>query len=325
MINDSHLKELLDIFRNDAHCRDNITRTAQKFCSDNDIVYSDSKRRQVSKVLNSYWESQETEPVRNSPAKILVFDIETAPLKAFVWRLWKQNIDHKTALITPSWYMLTWSAKWLFEDKVISEKLTAKEVLSEDDSRIVKRLWDLINEADIIIAHRGANFDVRQMNTRFLVHKLPPPLTYQVIDTYLHARKRFDMPSHSLNYIGNLLGLGEKIDTGGFKLWTRCLEGDENALLEMEKYNIQDVKLLEDVYLTLRPYINPHPNMGLYIDEDVEVCPSCGSKHITWEGQYATYANLYDSFRCDDCGSIGRSRRTSIRPAHKKHLTVSTP
>lgn len=327
MINKSHLKELLSIYNNSLTNKNNITGTAKEFCMEHGIVYDDSKRRQVSSILNKYWKkNNKSSQLKKSPAKILVFDIETAPLKAYIWRLWKQNVSHSNKqLITKSWYMLTWSAKWLFEDEILSDKLTVKEVKNEDDSRIVKSMWKLIDEADIIVAHNGLKFDVRQLNTRFLYHRLPPPMPYQVIDTLLHSRKRFDMPSHALSFLGEFLGLGSKIDTGGMDLWVNCVEGDKEALKDMEAYNIQDVKLLEDVYLEMRPFIKPHPNMGLYINDDVEVCPSCGSKHITWEGQYATYANLYDSFRCDDCNSIGRSRKTALTKDHKKYLTMSTP
>jgi hypothetical protein len=33
----------------------------------------------------------------------------------------------------------------------------------------------------------------------------------------------------------------------------------------MEAYNIHDVRILEETYLMLRPWIKPHPNMALFI------------------------------------------------------------
>lgn len=258
-------------------------------------------------------------------AKILVFDIETAPILAYVWSAWNQNIGYNLDMLLDDWFMLTWSAKWLFEDKVLSAKLTSKEAKDQDDSRITKLIWELFNEADIVIAHNALKFDNKKLNARFLKNGLPPPLPYQTIDTLAHARKRFAITSNKLDYIGKFLGVGRKIDTGGFDLWKRCMNGDSEALLDMEKYNIQDVKLLEDVYLALRPYIQPHPNIGLYIEDNIECCPSCGSSSLQWDGTYATYANLFDSFRCNDCGSIGRSRKTSIDKDQKRFLTMSTP
>lgn len=258
-------------------------------------------------------------------AKILIFDIETAPLKAYVWSLWKNNVYPKDGQLLQDWFMLTWAAKWLFDDKVIAAKLTPEEVAKEDDSRITKLIWELLNEADIIIAHNALKFDNKRLNTRFLKNGLPPPLPYQTIDTLIHARKKFSISSNRLDYIGEYLNIGRKIDTGGFRLWKRCLDGDEKAMEEMEVYNIQDVKLLEDVYLILRPYIQPHPNIGLFIEENVECCPSCGSTSLYWGGTYATYANLFDAFRCNDCGSIGRSRKTSLTVEQKRFLNMSVP
>lgn len=87
--------------------------------------------------------------------KVLVFDIETSPLKAYIFatRLWNTNVSEEQVL--SEWFMLCWSAKWLFDDKIISDRLTSREAKREDDSRIVKSLWKLLDEADIVIAHNG--------------------------------------------------------------------------------------------------------------------------------------------------------------------------
>jgi len=61
----------------------------------------------------------------NTSAKVLIIDIETAPIMAFVWGIWQQNVGIQ--MIKSDWFCLTWAAKWLFEDKVYSGKLTPKE------------------------------------------------------------------------------------------------------------------------------------------------------------------------------------------------------
>jgi hypothetical protein len=136
-------------------------------------------------------------------------------------------------------------------------------------------------------------------------------MPYQVIDTLDHLRKRFSFTHNRLDQVNKELGIGRKMDTGGFELWDGCMKGDQDSLTHMEKYNIIDVEILEETYLRLRPWINPHPNIGLFIEDDVEVCPSCGSVHISWGGTpYTTSVNRFESFRCDDCGSVGRSRKS---------------
>lgn len=303
---------------------ENITRAAKAYCEANNIPYTDSIRRSASKLLNKIGAitEQEVESVQKHSMKILTLDIETAPLKSYVWGIWNVNLGHSLNMLESDWFMLTWSAKWLFDDKILSDKLTPEEVLAEDDKRISKSLWDLLEEADVLVIHNGLKFDVKRMNTRFLKNGLTPPMPYMVIDTLVHARKRFSITSNKLNYIGKFLGLGEKLDTGGFDLWKRCMEGDGTALQEMETYNIQDVRLLEDVYLRMLPYIKPHPNTALFVAEDVHSCPSCGSKDLKWEGTYTTYANQYDACRCGNCGSIGRSRTAKPKG---KNITIATP
>ena len=100
------------------------------------------------------------------------------------------------------------------------------------------------------------------------------------------------------------------------------MQGDEQALIDMEVYNVGDVTLLEDVYLKLRPYVKPHPNIGLYITEDVEACPSCGLDDLEKGGTYATSMNLYEAFRCRNCGSVGRLRKSMLPKDVRKNLTV---
>lgn len=311
-----NLKQLQNLFEREQ----NITRAAKAYCEINNLDFNDSVRRLASKKLNKFLETPVVEPKHSM--RILILDIETAPLKSYVWGIWNINLGHSLNMLESDWFMLTWSAKWLFEETILSDKLTSEEVLTENDARISKSLWMLLEEADAVVAHNAIKFDIKRINTRFLKNGLTPTMPYQVIDTLLHARKRFNITSNKLNYIGKFLGLGEKLDTGGFDLWKRCMQGDEEALSEMEAYNIQDVALLEDVYLVLRPYIKPHPNAALFVADDVHSCPSCGSKELKWEGTYTTYANTYDAFRCGDCGSIGRSRTAKPKG---KNITIATP
>jgi len=285
----------------------------------------DIYRKKVKKKQNSLkkYLFNTTRPTKPTP-KILVFDIENAPLKAYTFRIWKENISPHNGQLRSEWFMLTWSAKWLFDDTIMSDRLTSKEALQEDDSRIVKSIWKLLDEADIVIGHNIVKFDIKTLNTRFIRNGLTPPTPYQTIDTYLHARKHFKFESNSLNYIAKIFGVGKKIDTN-FELWKDCIEGKEEALVKMSKYNDQDIIINEDVYLHMRPFISPHPNLNLIIENNVSACPTCMSEDLNWNGKYHTYANTYDSFTCNSCGSVGRSRKNSTSKKTKKALTISTP
>jgi len=262
--------------------------------------------------------------VVNTSAKVLILDIETAPLMAFVWNIWQQNVGiHQ---IINDWFCFTWAAKWLFEDKVYSGRLTSKEALEKDDKRIMEGVWGMLNEADIVITHNGDKFDLPKLNTRFLLHGMKPVLPYQSIDTLKAVKRTLAFTSNKQEYINMSLGTARKVDTGGFELWDKCYKGDVEALKKMEEYNIGDVTSLEDNYLKLRSYIKPHPNMGLFILDEHERCPSCGSNELKETGKlYMTSVASYESLRCDNCGGVGRRRKSNLTVNEKRNILSSTP
>jgi len=256
---------------------------------------------------------------------ILVLDIETSPLEAGVWGLWKQNVYIDQ--IYSEWFMLTWAAKWLYENDVYSDKLTGQEAMMEDDKRICESLWRFVDHADVIIAHNGDKFDLVRMNTRFLVHGLNPPSPYQSIDTLKVAKRNFGFSSNKLDFIARFLGLSQKSDDGGFVTWKNIVKfGDEDALELMEDYNKQDVLVLEEVYVKLRPWIKSHPNLALHYDLIEERCPSCGSTNLVWEEgkYYVTPLNKYSAVRCADCGAVGRARTSSLTQTERAELISTT-
>lgn len=258
-----------------------------------------------------------------SPAKILCFDIETAAMEVRSFQKWGVNIGDN--MIVRDWFMICWSGKWLFDDKIYSMCQTKEEVLKGDDKRISIGLWNMLDEADIVIAHNLNKFDRKKANTRFLQHELGLPSPYKGIDTLLHARRSFAITSNRLDYIAkNFFGIEGKIRTET-DLWNRCVVGDEKALKAMQLYCDQDVRVLEEVYLKLRPYIQPHPNVGLHIASDVEVCATCGSDNLFWGSEYKTTVNAYRAYQCNNCQSWGRSRKGALSVDERRHITVSIP
>lgn len=324
ILNQSHYNELYEIYTKDEFAKDNITKTVKRFCENNSLPYNDNIRRKGSMILSKGFEKnllQQDSFAEQHHAKILLFDLETSPIVARVWSLWQNGINIDD--IIEDWTLLSFSAKWLFNETVISHVLTEKELLERDDSRIVKELWKLMDEADILIAHNAQRFDVRKANSKFLKYELNLPSPFQVIDTLQHVKKRINLTSNKLDYIARYLGIeGKMITPSG--MWRKVMEGDYSMLLEMQKYCDQDVLCLEQVYLKLRPYIQPHPNVGLHIVDNVHSCPSCGSHDLNWDSGkvYTTNANQYHAFRCNSCGSLGRSRTPVLKAKDKSNLTV---
>lgn len=256
-------------------------------------------------------------------AKVLLFDIETAPMLSYHFGLWGQNI--RMPDVYKEGCILTWSAKWLFSEEIIQEKITPKEVVDRNDERIVKKLWKLLDECDIAIGHNVNKFDKKVANQRFLRYGMPPPSFYETIDTLLHSRKQFKQPSHRLDDICRFLGIDGKVETPK-GLWRDAVEGDAEAIRLMAEYCDNDVKILEDVYLAMRAYIKPHPNIGLLENpEDGYCCPTCGGHEFKFDGEYRTYVNVYDNLRCTSCGSLQRSRTAKTPKEVRDRLLVSNP
>jgi len=284
-------------------------KIAKRYRTTRDVIYEVRKRIRI--------ELKQEQPAQMP--KILIMDIETAPLLGYVWSLWKQNIYDEQ--LVSDWFMLTWSAKWLFGETTYSDRLTGTEAKEQYDKRIVKSLRVLLDEADIVVAHNGKRFDIPKVNARMVFHDLKPVSPYQQIDTLLVARKEFGFSSNKLNSLGKMFGFGEKIDTS-FELWSSCMEGKDNALIEMEDYNKRDVDLLESIYLKMRPWIKSHPNIGLFVESNEPICPVCGSSKLKWKGHYHTMTGKYKTFRCQ-CGALGRQRVSVVSKDVKANLLVS--
>ena len=236
--------------------------------------------------------------------KILLFDIETALMEVYVWGLYKQRIPHTNIIkdkdgSEKSWFVLSWAAKWLFDDNVQSDIVTPSESKSRNDKRILKSIWKLLDEAEIVIGHNLDRFDIRKLNARFIDNDINPPSPFRSIDTLKVARKEFAFVSYKQDFLTKHFELENKLKTE-FQLWVDCMQGDQARLDEMAKYNRHDVMGLEQVYLKLRPYIKNHPNLGVLVDMDV--CPNCGCEYLDeTDSVYFTTANKFPVYRCQGC------------------------
>lgn len=256
--------------------------------------------------------------------KILVLDIETAPMAAWVWGRWKQNIYLEQTM--SEWFMISWAAKWLLSADVVSDKLTPSEILAEEDKRIIKSLWYYVDTADIIITHNGNDFDLPRINSRFIVNGFPPPSPFKSIDTKIISARQFGFSSNKLDALAGYFGFDAKLQTE-FDLWKRCMKGDAEALKYMDIYCKHDVVLLEEIYLKLRPWMKSHPNLGLYLNDAKNVCSACGSESIKLipDKYFYTQVTKYPLYRCSSCTAISRGRKTVMDKEVNKKLITSIP
>lgn len=238
--------------------------------------------------------------------KVLVFDIETLPILGYFWNVWNVNIF--PGQIVKDWCVLSYSAKWLGDDRIISDVLTPDEAPTRADGRLVAGIWKLIDEANVVIAHNGKRFDIRKLNTRFWKNELHRPSFYKTIDTLTTAKQVFGLTYNKLDEIAKFIGADEKLNTD-FALWRACDLGDKKALKEMKEYNEQDVCSLEQIYMSMREWIPNHPDMGVY-DNLGNVCPVCLHDNHKKIGYYVANKLRYEEYRCDNCSSVWHNSKS---------------
>lgn len=263
-------------------------------------------------------------PPKSGP-KVLIFDIETAPIMGYVWGLWENNLG--LSQIKSDWHVLSWAAKWLGSpDKEIMymDQRNAKNI--EDDSVILEQIWKLLDECDIVITQNGKSFDVKKLNARFVLNGFKPPSSYKHIDTRLIAKKHFAFTSNKLEYMTDKLCKKYKklkhSKFSGFDMWKECLAGNVSAWKEMELYNKYDVLSLEELYNKLVPW-DSTINFSMYNDDTQHTC-KCGSKDSTKNGYFYTSVGKYQRYKCDQCGSESRDRTNLFADAKKKALRSGT-
>lgn len=233
--------------------------------------------------------------------KILLLDIESSPNTAHVWGLWQQNVSINQLM--ESSYVLCYAAKWYGDKKVMFDS-----VHKSKPKKMLKGIHDLLNDADAVVHYNGTKFDIPTLNKEFLLHSFNPPSPYKQIDLLRVVRSNFRFPSNKLDYVAQRLNLGKKHEHEGHELWVKCMNGDKDAWKRMEKYNIQDVVLLENLYGNLLPWIKSHPNHNLF--RDGHVCPNCSSSSLQRRGTAISATGTYQRYQCRSCGTWSQSTKS---------------
>lgn len=221
-------------------------------------------------------------------SRVLYLDIETSPIVSYTWGIWEQNVIRKK----DEWRILCYAYKW--EGEKI-EFVKSKK----DDKELLRKLHKLLDEADFVVAHNGAKFDLPKIRARMMHHGMKPYSPIKVIDTLKMARKHgFD--SKKLDELGDYSGLGRKTKHQGFDLWLGCMNNVEKDWKIMERYNRKDVELLCKVYKWLLPWSENHPVL------DYERACPCGSNDIQFRGWTVTKKpkRIFQCKKCSKYGSI---------------------
>lgn len=263
---------------------------------------------------------------KQSGPKVLIFDIETAPILAHVWGLWDNNVALNQ--IERDWFVLSFSAKWLGspESEVIyHDQRNAPNM--EDDKRLLKKIWKLLDECDVVITQNGNKFDIKKLNARFVLQGMQPPSSYKKIDTLVLAKKHFGLTSNKLEYMTSKLCTKYKKlvnkKFSGFTLWTECLKNNMEAWEEMKRYNKLDVLSLEELYGILIAWDNNTVNFNLYHNGTEHIC-KCGNTALKRNGYFYTSVGKYQRYKCKSCGAETRDGKNLLTKDKREFLKRGT-
>ena len=231
----------------------------------------------------------------------LFFDIETAPNLAFIWRPGsKISVGHQSIIVERAIICICW--KWEHEKRV--HYLTWDE--KQNDRTMLKEFVDIMESADEVIGHNSKKFDTKWVRGRCLFHRIPMIPQFIEIDTLTEFRKYFNLNCNKLDYLGNFLGHGSKVDYGGLDTYKKIiLKNNKSALKRMVDYCKNDVVLLQNIYEDIKPYIIATTHRGMAEGKSRLSCPECGSENYR-KGCFRIRASgvKVKQVSCNDCGKF---------------------
>ena len=212
-------------------------------------------------VLRALDAQDEMERDEKREPKILYLDIETCEMVVKTWGLkidgyiQPNRIQKTTAIIA-------WSALWYKDpaSKIIyMDNRSSPDI--RDDKAILEPLWDLLNEADVIITKNGKRFDHPTIQARMAIMRVRDgkpfsPVKHEDIEETF--RRHMRLPSYKMEYLCELFcpkykKLKHKKYPGN-ELWDACEAGILDAWNEMKKYNCHDVLVTRELRGVIAPW-----------------------------------------------------------------------
>ena len=198
--------------------------------------------------------------------------------------------------------------KWSHEKHTYVIRITDdKKAFKKDfrnDKNIAIKLHGLMTEADVIVAHNGDRFDIKHANSLFIKHGLGPIPKNKSIDTLKVAKKYFAFPGNSLDNIAKRFGSEGKNQKPD---WYKMTDGDSVEIERAAVYCKNDVRILEKIFIEMRPFIQNFPMIkSKHIcpeTKDPLVCSKCNSHWVIRSGKSFQASGIYQRFKCRDCDS----------------------
>jgi DNA polymerase elongation subunit (family B) len=192
--------------------------------------------------------------IYRTTANILYIDIEVSKSLYFNYGAKVYSNYLNVSDLYREKYIICWAASYVGSKTVWSECVTPKEARKWKDARILPRLRELMDSADIIAGHNVDAFDIKHINAQLLLSGLEPVIGKKTLDTLKIARQRFKFESNKLDYISQKLGLRPKDNITNDDWLDIVKTGSEKTLAKVLKYNKGDVTSGKGVLERLMKY-----------------------------------------------------------------------
>lgn len=249
----------------------------------------------------------------DQPAKILIYDFETAQIPSKVWWTGKQYVNYKQLKGEPRVITVAW--KWLGEDSV--HHLTWSKDKSDED--LIKTFAPVFNSADLVVGHNVVNFDNRLLRAQAAKYDVRLDPFIRVYDTMKRGKKLFRLPSYSMDYMCKYFKVPmQKQSHEGIVMWDEIEDDGEHAaeyLKKMVDYNVGDILANEHLYLKVLAYDErPGLHAGVLAGGEKHTCPTCGGDNVEYVRHTTTPAGTIQRIMlCKDDGTYFKiSNRTYL-------------
>lgn len=231
--------------------------------------------------------------------KILFYDIETSPLKAWIWGCGDQYIRHAQLDKDHSRYGIICITYCWNDNK--PAKVIGWGYEEQDTSSVIEQFDKIIVQADRTIGKNSDRFDTKMINAARMFAGLPgmPDWTTRTDDLEKQMRKYFKVPSQALDYYSSQLGLGRKIKME-MQDWIDIVEKNARGLKsynKMLKYGKKDVEDTRKLWYMLEEHFSPK------FDEKVPGCTNCGSFDRRKSGFMYNSSGKRQRYTCNKCGT----------------------
>jgi len=174
---------------------------------------------------------------------------------------------------------------------------------------MLKAVHKLLSEADAVVTFNGNKYDLPKLNGEFVRYGFIPPAPPTSIDL-LDTVKKFGLFMNRLAFVGPFFAIGKKIAHEGFSLWTKVMDGDGAAQKRMARYCKGDIRLTEQLYKKILPYITNHPHLGTL---SRGACGACQSLSMYARGFRRTKSFRIQRLQCKHCGAWQDGTRVKVK------------